>query len=259
MSITAVAPPAAARGSALWRLSFTELKLFLRERTGPIFGIGFPMLLLIVFGNLSYFNKPKAILGGLTILDTYVPILITFVIGMLALNVLPPVLAGYREKGILRRLQTTPVGPARVLAAQLLISLAFTVISGALLLTVARLAFNVVLPRQLGGFVVAALLAAAATISVGLFIAAAAATGRAANAIGATLFYVAMFFAGLFLPIPVMPKVLQHISHGTPLGAAVEALTYATKGHWPHLLTLGTMAAYVVVFGLGAATLFRWE
>ncbi len=117
-------------------------------------------------------------------LDTYVPILITFVIGTLALNVLPPVLAGYREKGILRRLATTPVGPARVLAAQLVIDRRRGGRScWSLVLAVARIGYGVALPRQLAGFVLAALLAAAALLAVGLFVAAAAPTGRAANAI----------------------------------------------------------------------------
>ena len=147
------------------------------------------------------------------------PILIAFVIAMLALNALPPVLAGYREKGILRRLQTTPVGPARVLAAQLVIDLGRGGgHAGRLVLAVARIGYGVALPRQLGGFVLAALLAAVALLAVGLFVAAAAPTGRAANAIGAILFFPMMFFAGLWLPIAQMPAVLRHISHATPLG-----------------------------------------
>ena len=88
---------------------------------------------------------------------------------------------------------------------------------------------------------------------------AAAPTGRAANAIGAILFFPMMFFAGLWLPIAQMPAVLRHISHATPLGAAVQALQDSAQGHWPHTLQLLTLAAYAVVFGLAAIRLFRWE
>jgi ABC-2 type transport system permease protein len=56
-----------------------------------------------------------------------------------------------------------------------------------------------------------------------------------------------------------MPRVLQHISHATPLGAAVPALQNATQGQWPAWLPLLTMAAYAVAFGLAAARFFRWE
>ncbi len=68
-----------------------------------------------------------------------------------------------------------------------------------------------------------------------------------------------MFFAGLWLPIAQMPSVLRHISHATPLGAAVQALQDSAQGHWPHPLQLLTLAAYAVAFGLAATRLFRWE
>ena len=64
-----------------------------------------------------------------------------------------------------------------------------------------------------------------------------------ARGVGAILFYLMMFFAGLWLPIPNMPSALQHISHATPLGTAVPALQNATLGHWPTGLQLVTMAA----------------
>jgi ABC-2 type transport system permease protein len=68
-----------------------------------------------------------------------------------------------------------------------------------------------------------------------------------------------MFFAGLFFPTNVMPPLLQHISHATPLGAAVLALSDATQGQWPPALPLVTMAAYALAFGAAAVRLFRWE
>jgi ABC-2 type transport system permease protein len=254
------APPrAAGPGAALRRLTLTEFRLFLRERVGPIWGVGFPLALLIIFGSISSFGRPRASLGGLTELDAYVPILIAFVIAMLALNALPAVLAGYREKGILRRLQATPVGPARVLTAQLVINVAVVLVMLAAILAVARIGYGVPLPRQLAGFLLAALLASAALMAVGLFIAAAVPTGRAASAVGGILFFPMMFFAGLWLPIAQMPAVLRHASHATPLGAAVQALQDSAQGHWPHPLQLLTLAAYAVAFGLAAVRLFRWE
>jgi hypothetical protein len=51
----------------------------------------------------------------------------------------------------------------------------------------------------------------------------------------------------------------QHISHATPLGAAVPALTAATQGSFPTALQLVTMAGWAAAFGLAAARFFRWE
>jgi ABC-2 type transport system permease protein len=258
MSTTA-APPAAASGSGLGRLTVTELKLFIRERIGPIWGVGCPLLLLIIFGGIHSFREPQKAFGGATTLEVYVPVLIAFSIAMLALSALPMVLAGYREKGVLRRLRTTPTGPVRLLIAQLAVHFAVTVVTAIVILLVARVAYGVALPKQVAGFVIATLLAAAALLAVGLFVAATAGSGRAAQALGTILFFPMMFFAGLWVPIAQMPKLLRYISHGTPLGPAVQALQRASEGHWPHTQQLLVMAAYAVVFGLAAARLFRWE
>jgi ABC-2 type transport system permease protein len=247
-------------GFALRRLTVTELKLFLRERAGVIWAVGFPLLLLVIFGAIPGFRTPVSKgIHGLSILDAYVPILVAFVLAMLALNALPAVLAGYREKGILRRLATTPVGPGRVLAAQLTVNVAVVLVMLVLLLGVARLAYGVALPRQAAGFALAVALTIAALFGIGMFVAALVPTARAANAAGAILFFPMMFFAGLWLPIAAMPSVLQHVSRAMPLGAAAQSLTDAWQGHWPQPLQLFALAAYALVFIVGAARLFRWE
>ena len=215
---------------------------------------------MIIFGCIHSFNTPVRKFGGLTTLDVYVPILLVFAMALLSLVAMPATLAGYRELGYLRRLKTTPTGPVRVLVAAARGQArrrrghrdrAARPWPGA------GTAWR--RPRQVGGFIVTGLLAAAALMATGLFIAAVASNAGVARGIGAILFYLMMFFAGLWLPIPNMPAVLQHISHATPLGAAVPALQNATLGQWPTWLQLVTMAGYAVAFGLAAARFFRWE
>jgi ABC-2 type transport system permease protein len=260
MSAVTIAEPAPVRsGSPLSRLAWTEFKLLLRERVRLLIGIAIPIVLLVIFGAIHSFNVPQAKLGGHTTLDAYVPILIAFSAAVLSVTALPMLVADYRERGILRRLQTTPIGPARVLAAQMAANLAVVLGTIVLIVAVARLGYSVPLPRQFGGFVLAAVLAAAALQSLGLVIASVAPNGRAAQVIGAVLFYPMMFFAGLWLPIQFMPRVLAHISNATPLGAAVSALNAAANGHFPSGQYLLTLAGYAIGFGLVAARLFRWE
>jgi ABC-2 type transport system permease protein len=246
---------------AMLRLTITELKLFTRGRAAVGLGLslGVPLLLVIIFGGIHSFKTPVRAYGGLTTLDVYVPILLVFALALLSLVAMPATLAGYRELGVLRRLKTTPAGPVRVLVAQLAVKLAVAVAAVVVIVAVARLGYGVAAPRQLGGFVLAGLFAAAALMGTGLFVAAVSPNAGVARGVGAILFYLMMFCAGLWLPIPNMPSALQHISHASPLGAAVPALQNATLGHWPTGLQLATMAAYAAVFGLGAARLFRWE
>ncbi len=258
MSVTTVSQPIAVRGSALGRLTLMELRMVLRERSRLI-RLVIPFVLLVIFGSIPFYTQNRASLGGHSLFDAYLPILIAYALGMLALSGVATVLADYREKGVLRRLQTTPVGPARVLAAQIIAHLAMVAVMVVLIIAVARLGYGVFLPRQAAGFVIAALLAAAALLALGLLVAAVSKTSQAAQGIGLLLFFPLMFFAGLFFPIPVMPHFLQHLSHVTPLGAAVQAMSDAWVGHWPHPLQLWTLAAYAVVCVLAAAKFFRWE
>jgi ABC-2 type transport system permease protein len=255
MAITLATPPTARRRSALRQFTITELKLFTRGMAAIGLGIsvGLPLLLLIIFGGLRSFKTPVKAFGGLTTLDVYVPILLVTAVAM------PATQATYRELGYLRRLKTTPAGPVPVLAAELAVKLAVAALTVAVIVAVARFGYGVAAPRQVGGFIVAFLFATAALMATGLFVTAVAPNAGAARGIGIVLFYLMMFFAGLWLPIPDMPQVLQHISHATPVGAAVAALQNATLGRWPTWLELVTMAGYTAGFGLAAVRFFRWE
>ena len=75
------------RRSAMTQLTLTELKLFIRGRAavGLLVSAGFPLLLMIIFGSIHFFNTPVSKYGGLTTLDVYVPILLVFAIGLLSL------------------------------------------------------------------------------------------------------------------------------------------------------------------------------
>src|ERR1700722_6048963 len=155
---------------AFRNLTVIEAKLLVREVVPLLWGVGFPMVLLTVIGAFS--RGADKSLGGISLVTAYVPILIAFSCATFALQGLPAVLAGYRERGILRRLNATPVGAGRLLGAQLTVNLAVAVASTAGVLVVGRLAFGVALPRQAAGFALAFILTAAAMLSLGLLVAA---------------------------------------------------------------------------------------
>jgi ABC-2 type transport system permease protein len=233
----------------LAKLTGTELKLFMRDPIAWFFAIAFPPLLLVILGSIPAFREPSEDLGGLRVIDLYVPIMVGFVLAMLAISVVPTYLATYREKGILRRLSTTPVHPAGLLGAQVAMALLIALFAVTLVLGVGIVAFDTALPGQ----------PAASLLSVGVLVAAVAPSGRAASGIGTMLFFPMMFFAGLYVPRDAMPAVLRRIGDFTPLGAGVQALQDAAGGAWPQPLHLAVMAAFAVVAGLAAAKLFRWE
>ena len=120
-AIAADAAPVRTPGRGFRRLLGTELKLFLREPMLLFWGLVFPVGLLVVLG-LAGGDKPQKSLGGVKLIVAYTPVVMMFVVTILALSALPAALAAYRDKGYLRRLSTTPIGAVRLLAAQVILA-----------------------------------------------------------------------------------------------------------------------------------------
>jgi ABC-2 type transport system permease protein len=223
-------------GEAIPRAAFgtlvrSEVRLAWRQPVGLVFGLGLPLVLLVVFGSIPGFRHAQANLGGATYFGVYLPILVTLVLAALGLASLPTPVATYREQGILRRLSTTPVPPSYVLAAQLLINLCIAAGSMVILLVLGTAVFGAGTPRSVIGLAVAVVLSAAAIFAIGLLVAAVARTGAA---------------AGL-------------ISDWTPLGASVRALQAALQTGFPPLASLAVLAGYALVFGWLSVRFFVWQ
>ena len=236
-----------------------EARLAWRQPAGIIVSIGISVGLLVIFGEVSAFRQTSSNLDGLSAFDVYIPILIAFAIGVIALVYLPGPLVSYREQGILRRLSVTPVPASWMLAAQLVVQACLMVISVVLLLIVSIAFFGASAPKNPGGLILAVILAIAALFTIGLAIAAVSRTASAARGIMAAAFYPLMFFAGLYYPVQLLPGAFQAISHFSPLGAAVQAMQAAMNVGFPPAAPLLVLAAYALVFGYLAKRFFRWE
>ncbi|MGE4426332.1 MAG: ABC transporter permease [Solirubrobacteraceae bacterium] len=241
------------------RLLRTQVRLFLREPLAVAWVLGLPVIILLVIGATTG-GERQADLGGLRVVDTYVPTLSVLSLAMLAFSALPATLVNDREWGILRRLATTPVGPRRLLTVHLTIYATVAAVSLAAVVVVGRLAFGVPLPDPFIGFVIVLVVAGGSLLSIGVLLAAVAPTGRAAGALGAMTLFPTMFLGGLWLPREAMSDTLRQISDLTPVGAAVGALQdVTTAGAWPSAGALLVMVAWGVAAALPAAYAFRWE
>jgi ABC-2 type transport system permease protein len=249
MSAFSMALPNRGRRAAFGKVVATEARLTSRQPIGLIAGLGIPVVLLVIFGELSAFHQPSPYFGGLDGFDVYLPILIVFSLAMLALLGLSMPLASYRELGILRRLSTTPVPPSWLLAAQGIVQIFQALAATAIIVIAGIAAFGAPVPKSVGGFLLA----------IGLTIAAVARSANAASVIGRIVFFPLMFFTGLWLPRAEMPPVLLDISNYTPLGAAVQAIQASMLQGFPPVTPLLVLGGYAVAFGYLAKRFFRWE
>jgi ABC-2 type transport system permease protein len=80
-----------------------------------------------------------------------------------------------------------------------------------------------------------------------------------AQGIGGILFFVLLFFGGLWIPRPLMPAVLLDISNWIPLGASVAVMQNAMQGTALSLQPLLVLIGYTVILGYLSVRLFQWE
>ena len=246
--------------NALTSIVATEFKLFVREPLGSFFALVFPAVLIAVLGSaLPGFTDPAPELGGRRPIDVYLPITLALAIATVTMITLLGVLSAYRERGVLRRLATTPVSPAALLGAQLIVNVAALLFGSLLAYATAAALFHVAAPGNIPGTVLAFGLGSAAMAAVALLIAAVAPSARASSGLGSIVYFPMMFAAGVWTPGPTMPESVRRVAEYTPLGAASQALQDAWSGHWPRPQELAVMAVLTVVFGAVAARTFRWE
>lgn len=244
-------------------LVVSEIKHAVRRPVGLIVAVGIPFALVVIFGSIPATTRPTKALGGISFFNLYVPTLMVFVLIAVGLATLPQQLATYRQQGVLRRLSTTPAHPSWLLAAQMIVSVILAVIGLSILLGVGAGAYGLALPHDAGGYLVslvALALTAAATIGLGLLVAAVAGSPQVAQALTAVLFYPLAFFSGLYVPLQTMhSQVITDFSKLLPTGAGFNALHATFGGQSPGVEPLVVLAVWAVGASVLAARLFRWE
>jgi ABC-2 type transport system permease protein len=241
----------------LLTITAVESKLFFRETGTWIVAVFLPTFILVMIGIIFAPHRPDEALGGQRFIDMFAPSLVVITLATLGVNTLPARLVSYREKGVLRRLSTTPVDPAMLLVAQLVINSTVAIVSVILLVTVSNLAFQIPLPQHALGFLAAFFFGMTSLFALGLLVAAVAPNPRVGAALIVPLFIVVMFLGGVYVPRMFLPDFLIHVGEYTPPG--VQALLDAWMGTAPQPLQLAILAAITIVAGAIAARLFRWE
>ena len=245
----------------LAKLTWLEIKLFVREPITMVFTLALPLIFLFVMGGV-FGNTPDpegAIYRGVGPIDYYVPAYIGLVMTSIGVVGLPVHLTGYRERGVLRRLRASSISVWSVLGSQLLVSFVIAILGGILLTATAMLVYNVNLPQSFALFIPAFVLGTLCFTGVGFLLGAVLPTTRAAQGVGLILFFVMLILGGAGPPPEVLTGAMIFIGDITPLRYVILLLQDPWLGFGWHGSASLIVAGITIASTLLSARFFRWE
>src|SRR3954470_5398565 len=193
----------------LLRLTWLEMKIFVREPLGAIGALVFPVLGYVVLGRLMGRRVAVPTSGAGELLRVGLPIFSAILIALTSLISLVTIISIYREGGILKRLRATPLRPWTILTAHVLVKLSFTALTLMLMIAAGKRYYPANLQFPVAGFTLALLLSTFSILSIGFVIASLVPTARFAQPITAVIFYPMIALSGMFVPIDALPSSLQ--------------------------------------------------
>ncbi|MEF3306383.1 ABC transporter permease [Paenibacillus sp. GYB003] len=195
-------------------------------------------------------------------IDFLVPGILAMMIMSNNLNGVAGQIASWRERGILRRMQSTTLSAATFIGAQITARLVMNGLQVWLVVVVGSTFFDTQVNGSwllLGLFVV---LGTLTFMSFGFIIASLAKTPESAGPIAGFVSYPMLFLGGVFFPIKEMPQFLQPIVKLLPISHLTAAMRQVMNvgadltALWPEVALL---AGWMVAAFALSSYLFKWE
>jgi ABC-2 type transport system permease protein len=240
-------------------LSWTELKLFLREPVTVVFTLALPPLVLYVLAEV-FGNTPDPqghVYRGVGAMDYYTPAYIALIIGSFGLIGLPVHVASYRERGVLRRFQAARMPVRAIVVSQLAVLFAAVTAGAVIVVTLAKVTYHVAWPVAWPGVLLAVLVGALAFAAIGVLLGAALPTARAAQGLGVLLWFLMLMVSGGGPPPEVLGGALREVATFTPLKHLIVAVQDPWLGRGINWAELGIVAAILAAAGALAVPTLR--
>jgi len=206
------------------RLYLAELRLFFREPQALVFVFGFPVLTVLVLGGVFGTDTDDSGFEFINPQHFYSAAYYGVVLCAVATIMLPVHLAGYRERGVIRRFDTSGFPrwafPLSVLAS----GVTFAVLGLGALLVAAELAFGLPSVEDWGRTVAGLVLGTLAFVSLGVAIGSLVPTARAAQGLGLMLFFPQFLLAGGGPPPEALSDTMRNIADWLPLTHVIRAI-----------------------------------
>ena len=257
---TGTASSSSAIGQVL-RLYRTELRLFLREPQALVFVFGFPIVTVLVLGGVFGTDTDDSGFEYINPQHFYTAAYFGVVLAAIACIMLPVHLAGYRERGVLRRFHTSGFPRWAVPAALTLSGVTFAVLGFGALLATAQLAFGLPSVESPGRTAAGLVVGTLAFVSLGVAIGSIMPTSRAAQGLGLMLFFPMFLLAGGGPPPEALSGTMRDIADWLPLTHVIRAIQEPWLGlgdGTDHLvISAGILAASTLVWVWRASRITR--
>ncbi|MEO6120544.1 MAG: ABC transporter permease [Acidimicrobiales bacterium] len=247
----------------VWHQFRYDQKTFWRQPEAVFFTVVLPLIFLFLFVSI-FGNEPVGTGADAVPGSTYfVPGIVTLAIVSATVQNLAISLTFARQRGLLKRVRSTPLPPWVFLAGRIGTATGVTLLLVALVVVLGRVVYGVEVPTAtLAALVVTVVVGTASGSALGFALSSIIPTEGAAPAVTNAVLLPLYFFSGVFIPNDVIPDVMQRIGDIFPVKHLFDAIltTFdpSTTGAGFAWVDLGVVAAWGVVAALVAVRRFRW-
>jgi len=167
--------------TGLWKLTWIEIKVFMREPLGAFGTILVPVLTFVIVGRIAGRGISTRSPSASDFVRVAVPVFASILIALSAVLSLVTIISIYREGGILKRLRATPLRPHTILTAHVVVKLLLTAITLVLLMLVGKRYYPVDVDAPILSFTAAMIFCTISILSIGFVIASIIPTARFAT------------------------------------------------------------------------------
>jgi ABC-2 type transport system permease protein len=245
---------------SLLKLTWVEIKIFVREPMGVLGTVGIPVLIFIGLGK-TLAGAPKETPRLPDVFGAGLPVLAILFIAIGSVLSLVAIISIYREGGILKRLRATPLRPQIILTAHVLVKLLFTALTIGLLLLAGRRFFPIAPQASPVSLAAAVLFATISILAIGFVIASIVPTARFAQPIGSAILYPMLAVSSIVGSGRDLPAGWRLAANLLPTTHAVSLLDgiWSGGGWGDHWVNVAALALNLVICIALSAKVFRWE
>jgi ABC-2 type transport system permease protein len=241
------------------------LLISLRDPRTIVFGIAFPVVLLVMFNSIFVSGSDTVHFAAGTISGQayFTAGISAYAIGLSTFTTLVVGLTAQRESGELKRRRGTPMPPWTFIAAQVLRSVVRGLVTVVALFAIGVIAFGVHLSAEhVVGLVAYVALGTAAFTTLGMAVTSLTPTAEAASAVGPFAVVILSFISGVFIPVDQLPSWLESVGRIFPLYHLADGLQTALVSGGGAGLAMGDVVS-LALWGLAGLLIakrhFRWE